>query len=70
MKKTFEAQLDEIVKRENDEGISIREFATRYNLGYRSADSRLRALVSEGKLIEGWRHEGGRKIRVYRLPES
>jgi DNA-binding MarR family transcriptional regulator len=61
-------QMDELVgPQQNDPGISAREFRERYHMGRTAADTHLRKLEKEGKLIRGRRRGAdGRWSLVYR----
>ena len=65
------AQLDNVLKGDDDPGLTLAEIAVRYGIRPRSARTRIEALMVEGKLIAGWaRLSNGRKVRVYRPAEA
>ncbi len=65
-------ELAQVVKHANDPGHTIREIAERAGMGMSTTRERVRKLVTEGKMVEGWatrsdtmgRHS---EQRVYRI---
>lgn len=54
----------------DDPGFTVEEYAERYRLSRPGAGHRLVALVRQGKLIAGWRHVNGSRVRTYRFPDE